>query len=291
MKKNSHVIIKSADDGISKIILNDPNTYNDSDTPYILQTKSVQNRFATRFIADNLLQLQFGAGSPATVTEKIIPNPFNVGLGLPFGESKLTTAYSPTNFIFTNTYGTTPTNTTLTVRYLTGGGVSSNILANALTNVNTTTCQFLKGGLNPTTARYVFDSIASNNTYAANGGNNGDTIDDIRQNSISQFSTQMRNVTQDDYLVRSLSMPSKFGTISKAFTQKPNADDAATTLDIYCLSQNSQGNLTIPSLTLKNNLKTYINEYRMIGDTISIKNAFQFGHKHFELKIFLSKLT
>tara|TARA_R110000765_G_scaffold360144_1_gene450438 strand:- start:159 stop:725 length:567 start_codon:yes stop_codon:yes gene_type:complete len=69
-------------------------------------------------------------------------------------------------------------------------------------------------------------------------------------------------------------MPSKFGTISKAFTQKPNADDAATTLDIYCLSQNSQGNLTIPSLTLKNNLKTYINEYRMIGDTISIKNAF-----------------
>ena len=261
-------------DSIRNTNLNDPNTYNDSDTPYILQTKSVQNRFATRFIADNLLQLQFGAGSPATVTEKIIPNPFNVGLGLPFGESKLTTAYSPTNFIFTSTYGTTPTNTTLTVRYLTGGGVSSNILANALTNVNTTTCQFLKGGLNPTTARYVFDSIASNNTYAANGGNNGDTIDDIRQNSISQFSTQMRNVTQDDYLVRSLSMPSKFGTISKAFTQKPNADDAATTLDIYCLSQNSQGNLTIPSLTLKNNLKTYINEYRMIGDTISIKNAF-----------------
>ena len=261
-------------DGIRNTNVNDPNTYNDSDTPYLLQTKSVQNRFATRYLASNLLQLQFGAGSPATVTEDVIPNPFNVGLGLPFGQDKLTTAYSPTNFIFTNTYGNTPSNTTLTVRYLTGGGVGSNILANALTNVNTSNIQFLKGGLNTTTAQYVFDSIASNNPYAANGGNNGDTVEDIRQNAISQFSTQMRNVTQDDYLVRALSMPSKFGTISKAFTQKPNADEANTTLDIYCLSQNEQSQLTIPSPTLKNNLKTYINEYRMIGDTISIKNAF-----------------
>ena len=261
-------------DGIRNTNVNDPNTYNDSDTPYLLQTKSVQNRFATRYLASNLLQLQFGAGSPATVTEDVIPNPFNVGLGLPFGQDKLTTAYSPTNFIFTNTYGNTPSNTTLTVRYLTGGGVGSNILANALTNVNTSNIQFLKGGLNTTTAQYVFDSIASNNPYAANGGNNGDTVEDIRQNAISQFSTQMRNVTQDDYLVRALSMPSKFGTISKAFTQKPNADEANTTLDIYCLSQNEQSQLTIPSSTLKNNLKTYINEYRMIGDTISIKNAF-----------------
>ena len=260
-------------DGIRNTNVNDPNTYNDSDTPYLLQTKSVQNRFATRFLASNLLQLQFGAGSPATVTENVIPNPFNVGLGLPFGQDKLTTAYSPTNFIFTNTYGNTPSNTTLTVRYLSGGGVGSNILANALTKVNTGNVQFLKGGLPSTTAQYVFDSIASNNPYAANGGNNGDSIEDIRQNAISQFSTQMRNVTQDDYLVRALSMPSKFGLISKAFTQKPNADEANTTLDIYCLSQNEQSQLTIPSSTLKNNLKTYINEYRMIGDTISIKIA------------------
>jgi hypothetical protein len=87
---------------------NDPTSYTDTDAPYLLQTKSTQNRFATRFLANNILQLQFGAGSPATTTEEVIPNPFNVGLGLPFLQNKLTTAYSPTNFIFTNTYGTTP---------------------------------------------------------------------------------------------------------------------------------------------------------------------------------------
>ena len=261
-------------DSIRNSNTNDPNAYTDTDAPYLLQTKSTQNRFATRFLASNLLQLQFGAGSPATTTEEVIPNPFNVGLGLPFLQNKLTTAYSPTNFIFTDTYGTTPTNTTLTVRYLTGGGVRSNILANTLTSVNTSTAQFLKGGLNPTTSQYIFNTIASNNPEAASGGQDGDTIDEIRNNSISQFSTQMRNVTQDDYLVRSLSMPSKFGTIAKAYTQKPNADEAATTLDIYVLTLDLNSNLTTASRTLKNNLKNYINEYRMIGDTISIKNAF-----------------
>ena len=261
-------------DSIKNTNVNDPNTYTDSDTPYLLQTKSVQNRFATRFLSNNLLQIQFGAGSPATTTEEVIPNPFNVGLGLPFGQNKLTTAYSPTNFIFTNTYGNTPSNTTLTVRYLTGGGVKSNILANTLTSVNKATVQFLKGGLNPTTSQYVFDSVASNNPIAASGGQDGDTIEEIRNNSISQFSTQLRNVTQDDYLVRALSMPSKFGIISKAFTQKPNADEANTTLDIYVLSSNNNNELTTASYTLKSNLKNYINEYRMIGDTISIKDAF-----------------
>ena len=261
-------------DGIRNSNVNDPNSYTDTDAPFLLQSKSVQNRFATRVLSGNVLQIQFGAGSPATTTEEVIPNPFNVGLGLPFLQNKLTTAYSPTNFIFTDTYGTTPTDTTLTFRYLVGGGVKSNVLANTLTNVDASTVQFLKGGLNGTIAQYVFNSIAGNNPIAASGGKDGDTPDEIRNNAISQFSTQMRNVTQDDYLVRALSMPAKYGKIAKAVTQKPNADEANTTLDIYVLSENIENQLTLASNTLKNNLKNYINEYRMIGDTISIKDAF-----------------
>ena len=261
-------------DSIRNTNTNDPNTYLDTDAPYLLQTKSVQNRFATRFLSPSTLQLQFGAGSPATVTENVIPNPFNVGLGLPYGQSKLTTAYSPTNFIFTNTYGNSPTNTTLTVRFLAGGGVTSNIPANSLTNVKKSSIQFLNGGLNAITSQYVFDSVAANNLIAASGGQDGDTIEELRQNSISQFSTQMRNVTQDDYLVRSLSMPGKFGVVAKAFTQKPTANDSSTTLDIYVLSQDNNLKLNNASVALKNNLKKYLGEYRMIGDTLSIKDAF-----------------
>ena len=262
-------------DGIKNTNYNDPNAsqYN-SDTPYILQTKQVQNRFTTRFLSPTKLQLQFGVGNPLNTTETIIPNPQNVGLGLPFQQSKLTTAYSPTNFVFTNTYGTSPTNTTLTIRYYTGGGVESNVESQTITDVSTTNVVFLKSGLNPTTADTIFNSLAATNPIAASGGQDGDTIEEIRQNSISNFSTQLRNVTQDDYLVRALSMPPKYGIISKAWTQKPEADEANTTLDIYVLSSNAESKLVTASTGLKENLRTYINEYRMIGDTISIKDAF-----------------
>ena len=262
-------------DGIKNTNINDPDNYSaGNDVPYILQTKQVQNRFTSRFIDRGTLQLQFGSGNPNDTTEEIIPNSFNVGLGLPFQQSKLTAAYSPTNFIFTNTYGVAPSNTTLTIRYYTGGGTSSNILANTLTNPNTNNIQFIKGGLDSTLASTVFSSIATNNPIAASGGSDGDTIQEIRNNILSNYGSQQRNVTADDYLVRALSMPSKFGTVSKALTQKPDAKSANTTLDIFVLSQDINGNLATASNTLKENIKTYLNQYRMIGDSISIKDAF-----------------
>ena len=198
----------------------------------------------------------------------------NVGLGLPFEQNKLTAAYSPTNFIFTNTYGVSPTNTTLTIRYYTGGGVVSNVLSNSVNLLNKNDITFNKRGLNSNTSNYIFNTIAANNVVAASGGQDGDTIEEIRQNSISQFSTQMRNVTRDDYLVRALSMPSKYGVVSKALTQKPNAESSNTTLELYVLTNDLNNKLTISSNSLKENLRTYINQYRMIGDTISIKDAF-----------------
>ena len=260
--------------GIKNTNINDPNNYQDLDTPYLLRTQTVQRRFTTRFLSENQLQIQFGTGDPTVNDENIIPNPTNVGIGLPFEKNKLTTAYSPNNFIFTNTYGIAPSNTTLTVRYLTGGGVGSNIPSNSLTNLDTSNVKFLKTNLTPNSANYIFNTIASNNDKAASGGKDGDTLEEIRQNSISNYSSQLRNVTADDYLVRALSMPSKYGIVAKAHTQKPNIEDYLSSLDIYILSYNSQKSLVPTSLTLKENLKTYLNQYRMIGDTISIKDAF-----------------
>jgi hypothetical protein len=262
-------------DSIKNTNINDPNNYqNSNDTPYILQTKQVQRRFATRFLNSGSLQIQFGSGNPSDTDEEITPDPKNIGLGLPYERNKLTTAYSPTNFIFTNTYGIAPSNTTLTVRYVTGGGVNSNSIANTVTNLNTSTVKFLNNNLNNVTAQYIFDSVAANNSNAASGGNNGDNVEEIRQNALSNFNSQLRNVTADDYLVRALSMPSKYGIISKAYSQQPTANQGNNTLDIYVLSYNINNNLTTASSTLKNNLKSYINQYRIIGDSIGIKDAF-----------------
>ena len=262
-------------DKIKNTNVNDPNNSNGSeDTPYILQLKQVQRRFATRFIDNTTLQIQFGSGNAEANDEEIIPNPHNVGLGLPYTQDKLTTAYSPTNFIFTNTYGIAPSNTTLTVRYTTGGGVASNVAANTLTNVDTTNTTFIQPTLNASLAQYVFDSVAVNNSEAATGGADGDSTEELRQNTISSYGTQLRNVTADDYLVRTLSMPSNFGSISKAHVQKPNSASSNTTLEIYTLSYDLNKNLRTASTALKENLTTYLNQYKMIGDSITIKDAY-----------------
>mgnify|MGYP003689410021 CR=1 FL=1 len=148
------------------------------------------------------LQIQFGSGNALQIDEQIVPNPDNVGIGLPFGQSKLTTAYSPTNFVFTNTYGTAPSNTTLTVRYLTGGGTRDNVDANQVTQLNTGNTLFKNSNIsNTTTAQFIFNSLAVNNPIAASGGGDGDTIEEIRQNSLSNYNTQQRNVTADDCLL------------------------------------------------------------------------------------------
>ena len=261
-------------DGIKNTNVNDPNNYQDSDTPYILQTKQVQRRFNTRFLSSNQLQIQFGSGNPSDTDESVIPNPSNVGLGLPFEKNKLTAAYSPTNFIFTDTYGVAPSQVSLTFRYLKGGGVRTNVAANTINSINTSNTRFLQQNLNSSLAQTIFDSLQVNNEKAASGGEDGDSAEEIRQNSISQISSQLRNVTKDDYLIRALSLPSKYGIISKALTQKPRANEANTTLDLYVLSSDINGNLTNASNALKSNLRTYINQYRMIGDSIGIKDAF-----------------
>ena len=263
-------------DTIKNTNVNDPNQ--NGDTPYLLKLKKVARRFATRFTSLSNLQLQFGAGTPNTTTEEITPNPDNVGLGLPFEQDKLTTAYSPVNFLFTNTYGISPANTTLTVRYLIGGGVGSNIEANTLINLNTSNTRFNNNNLSPTTANYIFSSLATNNLVAASGGRGGDTLEEIRQNTLALVASQKRSVTADDYLIRALSMPSDYGTVSKAFIEQPKLTDnqvsTIETLNLYVLSLNSSAQLSVATDTLKNNLRTYLSQYRMIGDNIEIRDAF-----------------
>jgi hypothetical protein len=266
-------------DSIKNTNINDPNlSQNNSDTSYILKLKKVQRRFTTRFKNSTTIQIQFGAGTTSDVDENIIPNPDNVGLGLPFEKSKLTTAYSPSNFLFTNTYGIAPSNTTLTVRYLTGGGVISNVPSNTLTSLNGNIV-FLNNNLVSITADDIFNSLATTNPEAASGGGDGDTIEEIRQNSSANFSTQLRNVTQDDYLVRALSMSSKFGNVAKAYIEPTKLKntfigESKSILDLYILTYDENGKLVSTSSSLKQNLITYLSSYKMIGDAINIKDAF-----------------
>jgi hypothetical protein len=267
-------------DSIKNINPNDPNfSSQGGDSPYLLKLKQVSRRFATRFQSPTTLQIQFGAGTSNDTNEEVTPNADNVGLGLPFEKDKLTAAYSPQNFIFTDTYGIAPSNTTLTVRYLTGGGATANVSAGSLTTLSNSTVEFQVAGLVSNLADDVFNSLQVNNPLAASGGSDGDTNEEIRQNAISNFSTQLRSVTQNDYLVRALSMPPKYGVVSKAYIEQTKLNtllpgEIPSTLSLYVLSANAENNLTLAGSALKQNLQTYLSQYRVIGDSLNIKDAF-----------------
>ena len=249
------------------------------EVPYLLRLEKTQRRFVSRFKDQTTLELQFGAGTAIDDDEDITPNPNNVGIGLPFAQDKLTTAYSPANFTLTDSYGVAPSNTTLTIRYLTGGGVSSNVPSNTLTKVTDGgKIKFANFNLDEVTANYVFNSVLVNNPNAATGGKDGDTIEELRFNSLNTFQTQLRTVTQDDYLIRALSLPSEYGSLAKVYAEpeKPNdilPGEIPSVLSLFVLAYDNNKKLTSATRALKQNLITYLSQHKMINDSIRIKDG------------------
>ena len=259
--------------------------YNDQ-APFMLRLKKVNKRFTAQFLDNDSLQISFGAGTTGKDSELIIPNPDNVGLGIQDGISAFNTAFDPSNFFFTNEYGQAPVNTTITFTYIVGGGAQSNVPANDININQQVSPQIDSYGLNLTAVQTVINSVRFNNLIGATGGGPGDTIEEIRLNALANFPTQLRNVTKSDYLVRILSMPSEFGYISKAYVVQDlnlNADRDNTqslvnmnplALSAYILSTNTDGKLTTANQAVKQNLKTYLSQYKMLTDAVTIKDAF-----------------
>jgi hypothetical protein len=269
---------------VENTILNDPNLYQyRNQVPYLLKLQKVPRRFVGRFLSDSSLQLQFGAGVSNAADEYITPNPENVGIGLPYGVDRMTTAYDPSNFMYTKTYGIAPSNTTITVTYLAGGGVISNIPSNTLGIFSSGSVAFYGSNLDTTIASTVNQSLIFNNELAATGGGDGDTNDDLRLNTLASYPTQLRTVTKDDYLIRALSLDPQYGIVSKAYITQDKAVTQDTfaplennpfALNLYILSRNNLNKLEVPTPALKANLKTFLGEYRMLTDAINILDAF-----------------
>jgi hypothetical protein len=247
---------------------------------YLLNLKRVARRFVTRLRPDNKLELQFGSGISNTKSDtNILPTPDNINLGLISSVADKIGDYNKSSIFFTKNYGLVPQNTTLTIRYLSGGGISSNVETNTLTTIDTTNITFKYSPPDNDIKTNILNNIVTTNPIPATGGRGADTIEEIRLNALNSFSAQQRAVTKEDYIVRVLNMPSEYGNIAKAYmTQETYNGDGSNynplSLDLYILGYNSNKQLVSANTTLKNNLKKYLNEYRIITDSINIKDAY-----------------
>jgi len=252
-------------------------------TPYIMSLRKTTRRFITNVTPKNKLELQFGAGISSDPDIEIIPSPSNVGIGLHGTTNKFDQAFDPSNFLHTNTYGQVPANTTLTINYTTGYGLSGNVNSDELTTIaDGKVITYKVDGLTTALKTEVADSIAVSNPHPATGGKSAETIEEIRNNSLAYFATQQRAVTRDDYIIRAYSMPPKFGSISKVCITSDTVIDKSTNkemqnplaMNMYVLGFNANKQLTNLNSTTKNNLKTYLSQYRMMTDSVNIKNGY-----------------
>ena len=252
---------------------------------YLASLLNVPKRFTSRVLSDNSLQLEFGSGVSNYNDEYILPTPNNIKSGSISGVSDLYKNYNEASVLFTKEYGLAPSNTTLTVQYLVGGGVESNVPANDLTTIDRTNIIFKGAAPSSPMRDFIKESVISRNPYPSLGGRDGDEVEEIRNNALYAYSSQLRAVTKNDYILRTLSLPSDYGSIAKAYiSQDINYNPTQTvstvatnnplSLDLYILAYNNNKHLLQANPTLKNNLIKYLNEYRMVTDSINIKDAF-----------------
>jgi hypothetical protein len=282
----------------STILKTTPNPTSGSDgVPYLVNYERVPRRYVSRFLSDNTLQLEFGAGVANASDTTILPSPDNVGLGLIPGISTLTNNYNKASVFFTQEYGLAPSSN-ITVRYLVGGGITSNVPSNDLTTIDKAAAIF-PNGVSGSLANQIKDSIASTNPSPATGGRNGDEIEEMRNNALYAYQSQLRAVTREDYIVRALSLPADYGSIAKVYVTQDVAQEmiptstVATTemrnplsLDMYILAFDNDKKLTTANMTLKENLVTYIDQYRMVTDAVNIKDAFYINiGVNFDIKV------
>jgi hypothetical protein len=318
---------------------NDPDLNQFSTTvPYLLKLLKTSRRFVVKTNDNFTTSIHFGGGDSSLSDELIIPNVKNVGLGLNNSVNRMAESYDPTNFLKTKSYGQAPSaNSTLSVTYLVGGGVGSNVPQGDLTTITNITYNddlintFVD--IDNTVYQFVKNSVAVENEIPAKGGRGLDTIEEIRETALANYASQNRAVTAKDYQVRALSMPTKFGSVSKVFAIGDNSLNANSpqsvlnstdnvtefaeivrsivnsslakggklpttneikqnvrnfvqkttqnaelvnpfAINLYTLGYDSNGKLTTLNRAVKENLKTYLNEFRILTDGVNIIDGF-----------------
>ena len=266
---------------------NDDQLYTYSDqAPYLLKLLKTSRRFTTFIREDGRTEIRFGAGTSDSPDEEIIPNPDEVGSSLPGSPTYLNTTFDPSNFLATKAYGQAPSNTELTITYRYGGGINNNVRANSIRSIQSANIDLDETGLSAALATTTKASIAINNPTPAAGGRSAESIVEVKNNALAYFQTQQRAVTKDDYIVRVYALPPKYGNIAKAYVVQDSQLDSKSgansdarvanplALNMYLLGFDSSKKLVAVNQAVKENVQTYLTQFRMVTDAVNIKNAF-----------------
>lgn len=221
-------------------------------------------------LATRQTTLTFGGGSADTLEDDIIPDPSDFAISFPYSRTFSRISVNPQQLLRTNTLGIAASNTSLSVTYRYGGGLSHNVSAGAIRTVKTVN-MFFPSNPPAALASTVRNNIEVSNQIQASGGEDAPSMDDLKSLIPSIRNSQERIVTREDMLARVYTIPSNFGRVFRAAVKSNKNNPLATQL--FIVSRSPQQKLITSPDTLKQNLVKYLNPYRMISDAIDVLDA------------------
>ena len=293
---------------------NSPVTADEQSLPPAKNIKFIRTprRFITRYNSDFLLEIFFGSGVLNDEDElisldssKIASEEFQTRLG--------STSIDPSDFLSSSTFGLSPANTTLTITYVVGGGIESNVPAGTINKIRQVDVINDRDVFSDAEQPLFDDAVRSiviNNPDPATGGKGQDSVEEIRQSTLAFFNSQNRLVTPADFKVRVHAMPPRFGGIAKSFViqddqlaavENSRIADVITAsqvsgsglepinlnkdtlvvndgnpklVNIYVLGFDENKNLRTLNSQVKQNLRKYLSQFKMLTDEIKILDAF-----------------
>tara|TARA_R100001163_G_C5061186_1_gene198107 strand:- start:197 stop:1999 length:1803 start_codon:yes stop_codon:yes gene_type:complete len=246
--------------------------YKNDNVPSVLKPFAVPRRFTTLFDRSSV-RLQFGTGNEDLISEDKVPEPQKIALDL-FGKNYVTsTSFDPANLVSSDYMGIVPSDTVLTVSYRTTNPTNSNATVGSINSVVAPILEFEnRTSLDNTKVNNIIKSIEVYNEDPIVGDVSLPTSNEIKRRVIDNFATQNRAVTRLDYEALAQKMPIKFGSI-KRVTALRDPDSRKRNINLYVLSENTNSKLVAANDTIKLNLKTWLNNYKMINDTVDILDA------------------
>jgi len=249
------------------------NTATNGTVRNILKATPVARRFTVERDLENQTYLQFGYGSDSELLSESVVDPSSVILDLNGRDYITARDFDPTRLISTDKFGIAPANTTLRIGYRVNTISDVNAAVNTITEVNNPIFRFrAQGSLSVGTRNTVINSLEVSNEEPFVGDISLPSSDEIKQRVFGYYAAQSRAVTAADYETVCYSMPPKFGSVKRVAVSR-DFDEFKRNLNIYVISQDSSGKLVVPNTTLKNNMRNWLLQYKVINDTIDIQNA------------------
>lgn len=223
-----------------------------------------------RFVIENIdgyYYLIFGNGSVDSVVD-----PRNILLDYNSRSYTTEKKIDPKNIIQSDKLGIAPSNTTLTITYRANNSKKMGVSQGSLNRATNPIFEFPSGATSQSIINTVIGSFEVENSKPITNINQTLNAQELKRRAYDAYSSQYRAVTKEDYIYACYSLDPKLGSIKRANIMQ-DTNSFKRNLNLFVISEDSDGYLATCSQTLKENLKLWLHSQKMINDTVDILDA------------------